>query len=143
MENKRYSLSTDELENKIEIDIDGINFEIKNVQSSEYYRNINSDNVDVIDIEIERILGKGSIEKINNARKQKGKDVLDNAIKLNLLFKLIEFYFKSITDNLENTGINIIKNTNDSINNMTNRFKNRQERRNYNKGYNRNNYRRY
>lgn len=142
MDSKRYSLSTDELENKIEIDIDGINFEIRNVQSSEYYRNINSDNIDVIDKEIEGIIGKGSIEKINNARREKGKDILNNAIKLNLLFKLIEFYFKSITENLEDTGMNIIKNTNDSINNMTNRFKNRQERRSYNRGYNRN-YRRY
>lgn len=142
MDNKMYSLNTDELENKIEINIDGIIFEIKNVQSTNYYKNIDSDNVNIVDVEIEKIIGENSIEKINNARKQRGKEELDLGIKLNLLLKLIGIYNVATTNNVSNTAYKVVEDTNNAINNITKKYGNRQQRRTHN-NYKNYRYRRY
>ena len=143
MENKVYSLNTDELENIIKINIDGILFEVKNIKSTDYYRNIDVDDINVVDNEIENILGKNSIEKINEARKNNEKEEMDLGLKLNLLLKLIGIYQVGISNNLGNTANEVLSQTYDAVKNVTNQFTNRQQRRNYNnRGYNRN-YRRY
>lgn len=143
MDNKIYSLSTSELENRIKINIDGILFEVKNIKSKDYYENINVDDINVVDKEIENILGKDSINKINEARINSGKEEMDIGIKLNLLLKLIGIYQVGISNNLGNTANEVISQTYDAVKNVTNKFTNREQRRNYNKSnYKRNNYNR-
>ena len=143
MDNKIYSLSTSELENRIKINIDGILFEVKNIKSKDYYENINVDDINVVDKEIENILGKDSINKINEARINSGKEEMDIGIKLNLLLKLIGIYQVGISNNLGKTANEVISQTYDAVQNVTNKFTNREQRRNYNKSnYKRNNYNR-
>lgn len=143
MENKRYSLSFDEIENKIEVDLEGLVFEVKNIQDKKYYEELDTDNQDIVDIEIEKVIGKGSIEKINKLRKEKGKDELDLGTKLNLLLQLIGIYNIAVAKNTSNTAYNIVNKTNNAISEMTSQLGNRKKRRNYNRGYNRNNRRYY
>lgn len=143
MDNKIYSLNTDELENIIKINIDGILFEVRNIKSKNYYENIDADDIEVVDREIENIIGKNSIEKINKARLNNGKEEMDLGLKLNLLLKLIGIYQVGTSNNLGKTANETLSQTYDAINNVTNQFKNREQRRNYNKRYNRNNRRYY
>ena len=141
--NKIYSLNTDELENNIKINIDGILFEVRNIKSINYYENIDVDDINVVNREIENIIGKDSISKINKARLNNGKEEMDLGLKLNLLLKLIGIYQVGTSNNLGKTASETLSQTYDAINNVTNQFKNREQRRNYNKRYNRNNRRYY
>lgn len=143
MENKRYSLSFDEIENKIEVDLEGLVFEVKNIQDKKYYEELDTDNQDIVDIEIEKVIGKGSIEKINKLRKEKGKDELDLGTKLNLLLQLIGIYNIAVAKNTGNAVYNIVNKTNNTISEVTSQLGNRKQRRNYNRAYNRNNRRYY
>ena len=141
--NKIYSLNTDELENIIKINIDGILFEVRNIKSINYYENIDVDDINVVNREIENIIGKDSISKINKARLNNGKEEMDLGLKLNLLLKLIGIYQVGTSNNLGKTASETLSQTYDAINNVINQFKNREQRRNYNKRYNRNNRRYY
>lgn len=139
MENRKYNLSFDELENKIEVNIEGLVFEIKQINDKSYYNNIDDTDSNRIENEIEKIIGKGSIEKINNLRKEKGKDEMDIGVELNLLLKLIEFYTNATAENVTQTLNNTADNVNNKINDIKNLNANREQRRSYNRN-NRNNY---
>lgn len=140
MENsKRYSLSFDEIENNIEIDIEGLIFKIRGMKDLNYYRTIKDEEVEE---EIKYILGEDSIDKINKLRNEKGKENLDIGTSLNLLLKIIGFYRQGASLNSTSTAIKVINETNNEMENIKNKFMNRAQRRNYNRGY-RKNYRRH
>lgn len=138
MENKRYLLSFEDIENNVEVDLEGLIFRLRGIKDINYYKTIKDEDVEK---EIEYILGEGSIEKINNLREEKGKDKLDIGTSLNLLLQLIGVYKKGITKNSTDKAIDLVEKTNQEINEMTNQFKNREQRRNYNRNYRNNNYR--
>lgn len=138
MENKRYSLSFEDIENNVEVDIEGLVFKLRGIKDVDYYSKIKDEDVEK---EIEYILGNGSIEKINKLRNERGKEDLDVGTSLNLLLQLIGVYKKGSTINSTNTAMNVINEANNEIENIKNKFANREYRRNYNKGYNKGYYR--
>lgn len=140
MENKRYSLSFEDIENNVEVDIEGLVFKLRGIKDINYYSKLKDEDVEK---EIEYILGNGSIEKINKLRNERGKEDLDVGTSLNLLLQLIGVYKKGSTENSTNTAMNIVNETNNEIENMKNRFMNREQKRNYNRGHNKGYYRNY
>lgn len=140
MENKRYSLSFDDIENNVEVDIEGLVFKLRGIKDINYYSKLKDEDVEK---EIEYILGNGSIDKINKLRNEKGKENLDVGTSLNLLLKLIGVYRKGATLNSTNTAMDVVNETNNEIENIKNRFMNREQKRNYNRGHNKGYYRNY
>lgn len=138
MENKRYSLSFEDIENNVEVDIEGLVFKLRGIKDVDYYSKIKDEDVEK---EIEYILGNGSIERINKLRNERGKEDLDVGTSLNLLLQLIGVYKKGSTINSTNTAMNVINEANNEIENIKNKFANREYRRNYNKGRNKGYYR--
>lgn len=147
---KRLSFGYEDTDKSIEIDLYGLVFEIKNLDNLEELENLDKNDSNVIETQLEKILGKGAIEKINNKRLNDGYNKLDLNIELNILGCIFEAYAKSMTGNVlgrvENTVNDINKNMERA--NNTNGFNgtNREYRRNYNRNQyrgNRGNYRRY
>lgn len=141
-ENKKVmKFGYEDTDKKIEIEVYGLVFEIKNLDSNSYdkYKNIDKD-LNTIEKEIDVILGKGAVEKINNKRINDGYDKMDLNVELALLGCIFEAYANSVTGNMFNKIDSTVKN----IYNKTNNYKNsnRVQRRNYNR-YNNRRYRRY
>ena len=128
--NSKYKFGYEDSDKKIIVDIYGLEFEIKEITKDDILK-IQEDKEDVekINIYIEKLLGNGSIEKINKKRIEDGHEEMNLTIKVGLLAFVAQTYFKEMTN---------------QVNNMYNSFDNVQKininRRN-NK-YNRN-YRRY
>lgn len=128
--NSKYKFGYEDSDKKIIVDIYGLEFEIKEITKDDILK-IQEDKEDVkkINIYIEKLLGNGSIEKINKKRIEDGHEEMNLTIKVGLLAFVVKTYFKEMTN---------------QVNNMYNSFDNVQKininRRN-NK-YNRN-YRRY
>ena len=114
--------SYEDTDKKIEIEIYGLVFEI---------------NKNSLENQIDKILGDGSVEKINKKRVADGYKEMDLQIELNLLGCIFETYANATMNNVTNRITNTARNINNRINELNNM--NRQQRR-YNK-YNR--YRRY
>ena len=57
---------------KIEIEIYGLKFEIKNVEKIKDYENIEDDDLNGLEKVIETLLGEGAINKLNEQRKKDG-----------------------------------------------------------------------
>lgn len=145
LENKRLSFGYEDTDKKIEIELYGLVFEISNLDSVEELRNLDKDNINVIEAQIEKVLGEGAVDKINKKRLSDGYCELDLNIELNILGCIFETYAKSMTDNVLGKVTNAIDDMDYKVNNVTNI--NREQRRNYNRnnrGYRGNrNYRRY
>lgn len=144
LENRRLSFGYEDTDKKLEIELYGLVFEINNFESVEKLEKIDRNNINVIEAQINKILGDGAVEKINIKRNQDGYRNMDIKVELNVLGCIFETYAKSIlggvTDKISNT-VNEVKN---SVNNLTNKYGNREQRRNHNRN-NRGhrNYRRY
>lgn len=141
-ENKRISFGYEDTDKKIEIRLYGLDFEINNLDSIEELENLDRDNKNVIEAQLEKILGNGAIEKINRKRTSDGYSKLDLNIELNILGCIFETYAKSMTGNVLGRVTNAVNDINKDINNNFNR----EQRRNYNRNQyrgNRRNYRRY
>lgn len=140
MENKRISFGYEDTDKKIEIDLYGIIFQIRNFESIEKLSSIDKNSRNTVEEYIEKILGKGSIEKINSKRVSDGYEKLDLDIELNILACIMEVYAKNVTNNflgrITKVAEEIEKNTKNKLG------QNREMRRNYNRR-NRNRYRRY
>ena len=144
LENRRLSFGYEDTDKKLEIELYGLVFEINNFESVEKLEKIDRNNINVIEAQINKILGDGAVEKINRKRNQDGYRNMDIKVELNVLGCIFETYAKSmlggVTDKISNT-VNEVEN---SVNNLTNKYGNREQRRNYNRnnrGYR--NYRRY
>ena len=142
---KVLSFGYEDTDKKLEIELYGLVFEIRNLNSIEELENLDSNNFDSIEIELEKILGKGSIEKINNKRRKDGYQDLDINIELNILGCIMETYAKSMTNNTLGRVLNSVNDMNKNIDNVINNNFIRNQRRNYNRNQYRGNrnYRRY
>ena len=141
--NKRISFGYEDTDSKIEINLYGIVFEINNLDSIDELKNIDQENENVIEAQLEKILGKGAIEKINRKRVSDGYKELDLNIELNMLGCIFEAYAKETAGNVLGRVTNAVEDINKDMSNTMNR----EQRRNYNrtnqyKNYNRNRNRR-
>lgn len=148
MENKRLKFGYEDTDKSIEIDLYGLVFEIKNLDNLEELEKLDRNDSNVIEAQLEKILGNGAIEKINNKRESDGYKKLDLNIELNILGCIFETYAKSMTGNVLGRVTNAVDDINRDIEkaNTTNEFNrtNREYRKNYNRNqYRGRNYRRY
>ena len=133
----RMKFGYQDTDKKLEIELYGLVFEIKNLSNEkiEKFRNINSD-LSELERQIEDILGNGSVEKINNKRIADGYDKMNLEVEVNILGCIFEAYAKAMTNNTIDRVSKSINDINSKVEGLNN---NRYQRRN-NK-YNR--YRRY
>lgn len=145
MENgKRLSFGYEDTDKKIEIDLYGLIFEINDLNNIKEIENLDKENNNAVEIQFEKILGDGAIEKINKKRISDGYKKMDLNIELGILGCVFETYAKGIMgnmfDKLTKTADEINKNIDNTI------IVNREQRRNYNRNQyrgNKRNYRRY
>lgn len=139
MENKRISFGYEDTDKKIEVDFYGLTFEINNLDGIGELKKLDQDNEDVIEAQLEKILGKGAIEKINRKRVSDGYKELDLNIELNMLGCIFEAYVKGTT----NSVLGRVTKVTDDINKDMGNIMNREQRRSYNRtNYNKNRNRR-
>lgn len=144
MEDKKVlSFGYEDTDKKLEIELYGLVFEIRNLNSIEELENLDKNNYNSIEEQLEKILGKGSIEKINNKRRKDGYQDLDINIELNILGCIMETYAKSMTNNTLGRVLDSVNDMNKDIDNLINNNFNRNQRRNYNRNRGNRNYRRY
>lgn len=113
---------------KIEIEIYGIKFEIKNVDKIREYEDVKDDDLNGLEKMIESLIGEGSINKINEQREKDGYGKIDSTIALNILVGISQQYIAEYTDNIMQPfekSINRINN----FNRETRRYNNRGKRR--------------
>ena len=128
-ENKRImKFGYEDTDQKIEIEIYGLVFEIRNLdkRNIEKIRNVDK-NLDSVEREIEEILGKGSVIKINEKRKKDGYEDMSLDVELAILGCIFETYANATTNNMIDKVTNTVKNINDRMNNLNKR--NRKQRR--------------
>ena len=136
--NKRVSFGYEDTDSKTEVDFYGIVFEINNLDSIDKLKSLDQNNEDVIEAQLEKILGKGAIEKINRKRVSDGYKELDLNVELNMLGCIFEAYAKGTAGNVLGRVSNAVEDINKDMSNTMNR----EQRRNYNrtnqyKNYNR------
>ena len=139
MENKRISFGYEDTYKKIEVDFYGLTFEINNLDGIGELKKLDQDNEDVVEAQLEKILGKGAIEKINRKRVSDGYKELELNIELNMLGCIFEAYAKETT----NSVLGRVTKVTDDINKDMGNIMNREQRRSYNRtNYNKNRNRR-
>lgn len=139
MENKRISFGYEDTDKKIEVDFYGLAFEINNLDGIGELKKLDQGNEDVVEAQLEKILGKGAIEKINRKRVSDGYKELDLNIELNMLGCIFEAYAKGTT----NSVLGRVTKATDDINKDMGNIMNREQRRSYNRtNYNKNRNRR-
>ena len=130
MENKKVlSFGYEDTDKSIEINLYGLVFEINNLESIEELENLDRNNKNVIEAQLEKILGAGSIEKINRKRVSDGYKELNLNIELNILGCIFETYAKSMSGSVLGRVTKAV----DDINKDINSNMNREQRRNYNR----------
>lgn len=142
MESKRLKFGYEDTDKSIEIELYGLVFKIENLDSLEEIEKIDKRDSNIIEKQLEKILGEGAIEKINRKRISDGYKKLDLNIELSILGCIFETYAKSMTGNVLGRVTNVVNDINKDIDNNINR----EQRRNYNRNQyrgNRRNYRRY
>lgn len=143
LKNKKFSFGYEDTDKKIEINLYGLDFEIKKLESIEELESIDRNDENIIEAQLEKILGNGAIERINRKRISDGYEKLDLDIELGILGCIFEAYAKGQVDKVFGRVNDTVKDFNQEINNNINR----EQRRNYNRnsrGYKGNrNYRRY
>ena len=113
---------------KIEIEIYGLKFEIKNVDKIKEYENVEDNDLNGLEKMIESLIGEGSINKINEQREKDGYGKIDSTIALNILVGISQQYIAEYTENIMQPfekSINRINN----FNRETRRYNNRGKRR--------------
>ena len=121
-------LGYENTDKKIEIEIYGIKFEIKNVNSIKNFEDVEDDDLKGLEKIIESVLGKGSIEKINEQRKKDGYKEIDSSVALNLLIGIYQTYTSEYTENILQPlekSVNRIDNYNRKVGKYNNRGKRR------------------
>ena len=126
---EKINFSYEDTDRSIEINLYGLDFEINNLDSIDKLERIDESDKNIIEAQLEEILGKGAIDKINAKRVQDGHKKLDLNIELNILGCIFETYAK----NMSNSVLGRVTNTVDNINKDINNNLNREQRRNYNR----------
>ena len=139
--NNRMSFGYQDTDKKIEIELYGLVFEIKNLSNEkiEELRNLDS-NLNEVERQIEEILGNGAVEKINNKRIADGYDKMTLEVEVNILGCIFETYAKAMTNSTIDRVSKSINDINSKVEGLNN---NRYQRRNNNYRRNENRYRRY
>lgn len=128
-----YNIGYEETDKKIEVEIFGLDFEVKNLGKLE---KINEDDEEKIIDKIEEVLGEGSIDRINEKRKKDGYDELSKAVALRIITFLMKIYSENIIKTSVKDAEEIIDNTDRSISRIEKRAKNNRSRYNkYNRRY--------
>lgn len=130
LEDGRLSFGYEDTDRKIEISLYGLVFEISNLENVEELENIDRNDVNVVEAQLEKILGSGAVERINDKRIRDGYKKLDLSIELSILGCIFEAYAKSVTGNFTGRVLNTIKDVNEDMKELGNR----EERRDYNRG---------
>lgn len=109
---------------KIEIEIYGLKFEIKNVEKLEEYKEIDDNDLESLKEILNILLGDDAVEKINKKRKEDGYKEIDNQVALNIFMGI----FKAYTSEYMNDIV-------DSYDKVERKLEgyNRRTRRNYNR----------
>lgn len=143
MNNKIMKFGYEDTDKKIGIEIYGLVFEINNLDKKniEDLRNLDR-NENVIENEIDNILGFGAVEKLNNKRKKDGYDKMTLDVELAILGCIFETYAKATTNNMIDRVTGTVKDINKSVNDLNVNNQNREFRR-YNNRYNNRRNRRY
>lgn len=144
MKSKRVSFGYEDTDQKIEVDIYGLVFEInkKNIVDKDL-KDLNEDE-DTIEREIREVIGKDSIEKINSKRLEDGHEKMTLDVEIAVLTCIYKAYITATSGNMINEIIEKNKELENKARNLSGNM-NREQRRNYNRNnYRRNrNYRRY
>lgn len=142
MDNKVYKFGYEDTDKKIEIELYGLIFEIKNINEEKIkeFKNMDRNNEDIIEKQIESILGEGCIEEINAKREKDGYSKLTLDIELNILGCIFEAYYNSVINNFADKIKNTADNTQKQVQELTMNSLNREQRREYNRSNYRNNY---
>lgn len=137
MKSKRVSFGYEDTDQKIEVDIYGLVFEInkKNIVDKDL-KDFNEDE-DTIEREIREVIGKDSIEKINSKRLEDGHEKMTLDVEIAVLTCIYKAYITATSGNMINEIIEKNKELENKARNLSGNI-NREQRRNYN----RNNYRR-
>ena len=139
MDNKRVSLDYRDTDERVEIEIYGLVFEIKELNKEELEK-IDRSNNNELEREIDKALGKGAVEKINKKRVQDGYEEMNVTVASNILGFIMETYVKGTVGNVVNKTVNAVNDTTNNMVNLMNRNNfNKEQRRNYNRNYRRNN----
>lgn len=145
MENKRLSFGYEDIYKKIEIDLFGIIFEIdKEKILNKDIKDINEDDEEAIKKEIEEIIGKGSVEKINNKVVSEGHRPMTLAEEIAVLSCIYKTYITATSGTMVDEIIETNRNMEDKAKSLGNI--NREQRRSYSKNQyrrSRRGYRRY
>ena len=133
MDNKIMKVGYEDTDKKIEIDLYGLVFEIKNLSNEkiENFRNFDK-NLSNVERQIEEILGTGTIEKINNKRLADGHEKMGLEVELNILGCIFEAYAKAMTNSTIDRVVKSINDINSKVEGLSNnRYQRRKYRRNY------------
>ena len=145
MESKRLKFGYEDTDYKIEIDLYGIVFEIdKEKIINKDIKNINENDEDTVKKEIEKVIGIGSVEKINNKRLSDGYKKMTLDVEIAVLTCIYKTYITATSGTMVDEIIETNRNMENKAKNLGNI--NREQRRNYSKNQyrgNRRNYRRY
>lgn len=142
---KIVSFGYEDTDQKIEVDIYGLIFEInkKNIVGKDL-NNINEEE-DSIEREIRDVIGEDSIEKINNKRIKDGYDKMTLDVEIAVLTCIYKAYITATSGHMIDQIIDTNKKLENRARNLDSEM-NREQRRNYNRNQyrgNRRNYRRY
>ena len=85
---------------KIEIEIYGLKFEIKNVDKIKEYEEVEDNDLSGLEKVIESVLGKDSVNKINEQREKDGYKKMDSKVALNILVGIYQTYMTEYTDSI-------------------------------------------
>lgn len=139
MNSKVMKFGYEDTDKKIEVELYGLVFEInKEKIVDKDIKELDGNDETKIENEIEDILGKGTIEKINNKRMSDGYSKMTLDVEVAVLTCIYKAYITATTGNM----IDEINNTSKEMENRAKGMNNREQRRNR-KGYRGNRYRRY
>lgn len=113
---------------KIEIEIYGLKFEIKNVDKIKEFENVEDNDLSKLEEIIDIILGEGSVKQINEKRTNDGYKEMDSSVALNILVGIAQTYMSEYTNNIMQPLEKSVDRI-DNFNRKTNRYNNRRNRR--------------
>lgn len=144
MESKRVSFGYEDTDQKIEVELYGLVFEINKKSIVDKDLDDIREDEDTIEKEIKEVIGEDSIEKINNKRVQDGYEKMTLDVEMAVLTCVYKAYITATSGNMINEIISANKELEYKARNLEN-SKNREQRRGYNRNnnYRRKKYRRY
>ena len=121
-------LGYENTDRKIEIEIYGIKFEIKNVEKIKEYEDVEDNDLSGLEKMIESLIGDGSINKLNEQREKDGYEKIDSSVALKILLGISQAYTTEYTNNIMQPFEESMNRIN-SFNRETKRYNNRGKRR--------------